>query len=50
MGGGNGQKSKTARERNAEKLKAASKGLFLVTLKEYITILIYNFWSVLFFH
>ncbi|KAE8647516.1 hypothetical protein Csa_003813 [Cucumis sativus] len=29
MGGGNGQKSKMAREKNMEKLKAASKGEFL---------------------
>lgn len=29
MGGGNGQKSKTARERNMEKQKAAAKGKLL---------------------
>ncbi|GMN34959.1 hypothetical protein TIFTF001_005015 [Ficus carica] len=42
MGGGNGQKSKTARERNMEKLKAASKGSQLESNKKAMTIQVGN--------
>nr|GMC55073.1 uncharacterized protein At2g23090 [Ipomoea batatas] len=38
MGGGNGQKSKMARERNMEKLKAAGKGSQLETNKKAMNI------------
>jgi hypothetical protein len=38
MGGGNAQKSKTARERNAEKAKQAAKGSQLDTNKKAMTI------------
>ncbi|KAI7753700.1 hypothetical protein M8C21_025504 [Ambrosia artemisiifolia] len=38
MGGGNAQKSKTARERNLEKAKAASKGSQLEANKKAMNI------------
>ncbi|KAI0527507.1 hypothetical protein KFK09_003110 [Dendrobium nobile] len=38
MGGGNGQKSKMAREKNIEKMKAANKGSQLETNKKAMNI------------